>query len=180
MKIGLFTVGGGLAALPFLYELSDKYGWFTYSDVTNMIAISESTPGPIGLNAATYVGYHTGGILGGVVATVGTVIPSLIIVTLVAVILDRFMQNRLVQHGFKGVRPTVAALITSAFLSVFFISVIPLDAILEGGALAGAVQPAAPVLFAVALFLMLRFKKHPIWYIAGGAIAGILIAPPLA
>jgi chromate transporter len=171
-KIGLFTIGGGMAALPFLYELSDKYPhWFSYADVTNMIAISESTPGPIGINAATYVGYHTAGVPGGFVATLGVVVPSLIIVSVVAAFLTRFQKNRFVQYSFTGIRPVVAALISAAFLSVFSMSVLIPSA---GGFLGFGVEPAAAVLFAAALALMIRFKKHPVIYLAGGAVIGLL------
>ncbi len=177
-KIGLFTIGGGLAALPFLYELAEKYNWFTAADVTNMIAISESTPGPIGINAATYVGYETAGVLGGVIATLGTILPAVIIVTVVAKMLDRFKNNFYVNAGFTGIRPAVTALITYAFWSVFSISIINWGAFWPGLNWAGLIEPWALILFAAALFLLLKFNKHPIWYLAGGAIAGMLFAPP--
>lgn len=177
LKIGLFTVGGGLASLPFLYELSDKYGWFTYADLTNMIAISESTPGPIGINAATYVGFHVAGVLGSVIATLATMVPAFFFVTFVASILDKFKQNRLVQNAFTGIRPAVTALITVAFWAVFSISVMNVDLFAATGRFSDLINPTAAILFAVALFLILKFKKHPLWYILGGAVVGIFIAP---
>lgn len=177
-KVGLFTIGGGLAALPFLYELADKYQWFTQADVTNMIAISQSTPGPIGINAATYFGYEMAGVLGGVIATLGVISPSLIIVLIVARFMDRFKKNRLVQDAFTGIRPAVAALITMAFWAVFELSVLNIDGFWPGWNWGQLVQPAALVLFVVSLVLMLKFKKHPVVYIAGGALVGMLIAPP--
>ena len=79
-KIGLFAIGGGLATLPFLYNLSDKTAWFTHAQLADMIAVSESTPGAIGVNMATYVGYQTVGFFGGVIATIGLVFPSIIII----------------------------------------------------------------------------------------------------
>ena len=81
-KTGLFSIGGGLATLPFLYEMAEKYSWFTEEDIANMLAIAESTPGPIGVNMATYVGIQTGGILGGFWATFALVLPSFIIILL--------------------------------------------------------------------------------------------------
>jgi chromate transporter len=176
-KIGLFTLGGGLAALPFLYELSDKYGWYTHADVTNMIAVSESTPGPIGLNMATYVGFHTAGIAGGVTATLATILPGILIVLTVAAFLRRFKRSKLVQAGFTGIRPAVAALITAAFWSVFRISVLNWGEFVSSGSFAALLNPWAAALFALALFLLFKLNRHPLWFILGGAVAGILIAP---
>ncbi len=173
-KIGLFTVGGGMAALPFLYELSDKYPhWYSYADITGMIAISESTPGPIGVNAATYVGYHMAGLAGSLAATLGMMFPALIIASAVAAVLTRFAQNRFVQYSFTGIRPAVAALIAAAFVSVFSMSVLVPSA---GGIGGFGVEPAAALLFAASLALMIRFKKHPVVYLAGGALIGIFFA----
>lgn len=110
-KIGLFSIGGGLATLPFVQQLIERYGWITSEDLLNMIAISESTPGPIGINLATFVGYNTGGLLGGIVATIGLVTPSLIIIVLVAHYFIRFNEHPLVQGALRGIRPAVAGLI---------------------------------------------------------------------
>ena len=104
-KTGLFAIGGGLATLPFLYDMADKYPWFTRTDLANMIAVSESTPGPIGVNMATYVGFTTGGILGSIIATCGLVLPSLIIIIIIAKFLESFQDNRFVQSAFYGLRP---------------------------------------------------------------------------
>lgn len=176
-KIGLFTIGGGLAALPFLYELAERYNWFTQADVTNMIAISQSTPGPIGVNAATYFGYEMAGVLGGIIATLGVITPALIIVTLVASVIEKFGQNRLVQNSFAGIRPAVAALITMAFWAVFELSVLDIGAFYPGWNWGSLIQPAALVLFVAALAAMLKLNKHPVVYIAAGAVIGIFIAP---
>ena len=104
-KTGLFAVGGGLATLPFLYDISYRLGWFTHQDLSNLIAISESTPGPIGINAATYVGYLTAGPLGAVIATLGLITPSIIIIIVIAQMLERFRSNPLVDKVFYGLRP---------------------------------------------------------------------------
>ena len=90
-KIGLFAVGGGLATIPFLYDLAEKTSWFTKAELSNMIAVGESTPGPIGVNMATYAGVQTTGILGGISATLGLICPSLIIILIIAKILDKFV-----------------------------------------------------------------------------------------
>ena len=95
-KAGLFAVGGGLATIPFLKEISAKTGWFTLSQLTDMIASSESTPGPMGVNCATYVGFETAGILGSIIATIGLIPPSVIIIILISKILEKFRNNRYV------------------------------------------------------------------------------------
>ena len=125
-KTGLFAVGGGMATIPFLYDMSDKTGWFTHQDLANMIAVGESTPGPIGVNMATYVGYVTGmkqggiaqAILGAVTASFGLVLPSLIVILIVAAMLKRFKNSPLVQSAFYGLRPASTGLITAAGISV--------------------------------------------------------------
>ena len=103
-KIGLFSVGGGLATLPFLIELTYRYDWFDQSMLVDMLAVSESTPGPMGINIATYAGFHTAGILGGILATLGLIAPSLIIIILIAKFLDKFKENTYVKAIFDGLR----------------------------------------------------------------------------
>ena len=110
LKIGTFTVGGGLATLPFLFELADKYQWFSYEELMNMVAISESTPGPIGINMATYVGYNVANIIGAIAASIATIIPALFFIVLIAKFLGKFKDNKYVQAIFYGLRPAVAAL----------------------------------------------------------------------
>ena len=108
LKVGLFTVGGGLASLPFLYDISDKTGWFSHAQLADMIAISESTPGPIGINMATYVGFTSAGVLGSVLATLGFIIPSIIIVSIVSRFLKKFSENKFVKGAFYGLRAVSA------------------------------------------------------------------------
>ena len=125
-QTGLFAVGGGMATIPFLYNLSDKTGWFSYNDLANMIAVGESTPGPIGVNMATYVGYITGmqqggilsALLGAVIATLGLITPSVIVILIVAAILKSFRNNKYVNSAFYGLRPASTGLITAAGCSV--------------------------------------------------------------
>lgn len=133
-KTGLFAIGGGMATIPFLYQLSDATGWFSRTDLANMIAVSESTPGPIGVNMATYVGYLSGmnqggtlhGILGAIVATLGLITPSIIIILIIAGFLKSFRDNKYVNNAFYGLRPASTGLIAAAGLSViasnFFVS----------------------------------------------------------
>ena len=123
-KVGLFAVGGGPATLPFLMDLAEKRPWFTMQDLTNMVAISESTPGPLGLNMATYAGVQTLGIFGGLVSTLGLVLPSVVIIILIAKFLDNFSQNKYVRGAFYGIRPAVTALIAAAVLGICKVSLL--------------------------------------------------------
>ena len=118
LKIGLFSVGGGMATLPFLYDLADSTGWYTYSQLADMLAVSESTPGPVGINMATYVGYTVGGFAGAVTATVGIVLPGVILVLIIVSVLDKFRGNRYVDAAFYGLRPASTALIAAAGVSI--------------------------------------------------------------
>ena len=115
-KTGLFAVGGGLATLPFIYDMSDRTGWFTYQQIADMIAVSESTPGPIGVNTSTYVGYITGGLPGSIIATLGLVTPAVIIILIIASCLKKFRENRFVDHAFYGLRPASTAMVAAAGL----------------------------------------------------------------
>ena len=117
-KTGLFAIGGGMATLPFLYDMADKTGWFTRAQLADMIAVSESTPGPIGVNMATYVGFLTGGVPGAVTATVGLIAPSVIVILIVAAFLQEFRASKYVAGAFYGLRPASTALITAAGLVV--------------------------------------------------------------
>ena len=117
-KVGLFAVGGGLATIPFLQDMGARTGWFTDVDLTTMIAVSESTPGPMGVNMATYVGFETAGPVGAVLATLGLITPSIIIIMVIAGFLQKFRQSRTVDAVFRGLRPASTALIASAGLSV--------------------------------------------------------------
>ena len=115
-KVGLFSVGGGLATIPFLTDLGQRTGWFTSGQLADMIAISESTPGPLGVNMSTYVGFNTAGLLGGIVSTLGLVTPSILVILLIARILKQFRQSRVVNAIFYGLRAASVALIAVALL----------------------------------------------------------------
>jgi chromate transporter len=174
LKTGLFSIGGGLATLPFLYRMADKYPWFTRETLMDMIAISESTPGAIGINMATYAGYSAGGILGGVLATLSLVAPSVIIVFFVSGMLDRFKENRFVKGAFYGARPAVTALIASAALGIIKATFLKGAGFLGVSGIIGAVRYKELLLFAVIYFLLARYKRHPVCYIAGAALVGAL------
>ena len=181
-KAGLFAIGGGLATIPFLTDIGSRTGWFTSGDLANMIAISESTPGPMGVNMATYVGFHTGsltggpvgGMVGGVVATLGLVCPSIIVILIIAGFLKKFRESRGVDAVFYGIRPASTALITAALVEVCAI------ALVNTSAAFGTVDffHWKGIILAVAVFVCLQVKPlkklHPIVFIAASAVIGIV------
>jgi chromate transporter len=168
LKMGLFSVGGGLATLPFLYKLADSYDWFTRAMLVDMIAISESTPGPIGINMATYAGYTAAGVYGGILASLSLIFPSVIIALFITKALDAFREDKFVKAAFYGIRPAVTALIASAALGVMKLVLVNL----ENGLSANILNVKRIALFAVMLYLMKKYNKHPVLYIGGAAIAG--------
>lgn len=175
-KTGLFAIGGGLATLPFLYEISETYGWFSKGDLANMLAISESTPGPIGVNMATYAGFTAAGVPGALIATGALILPSLLIILVIAKAMERYRHNRFVDAAFLGLRPAVVALISVAFLEVLKVSVLHVEAFLETKEI-GALLNLPALLLMAALFALQHFCKkiHPILLIVIGAAAGILL-----
>ena len=182
-KTGLFAVGGGLATLPFLYEMAEKTGWFTAADVADMIAISESTPGAIGINMATYAGFKTAGLAGGLCATIGLAMPSIIIILIVAGFLKKFRDNKYVESAFRGLRPASMAMITAAGLNVAKIALVDMDVIKAAGFDMQTLSERAGDFFlwkawvlAALLYIGIRkFKKiHPIFFIFIAAAVGII------
>lgn len=181
-KTGLFAVGGGLATLPFLYQIAEKYEWLNVSVMTDMIAVSESTSGPIGVNMATYCGYNAGstlggigfGILGGITATLSLVLPSVIVIIIVARMLDKFQSSIYVDRTFKGLRPAVCGLIFAACVTVFKTACLNIDLFAESGKLLDIFNVKALILFAVLFPIYQKFKFHPIFIIIPAAIIGII------
>ena len=172
-KTGLFAVGGGLATLPFLTQMQERYGWFTAEELANMIAVGESTPGPIGVNMATYVGYSSFGILGGLFATLSLVLPSLVIIMVIARAMDRYQNSPLVQNMFAYMRPAVTGLIAAAGFAVLKIALFR-----EADTFLASIDWMAVALYAV-LVVLLHLKPikklHPIVFIAAGAVVGVLL-----
>ncbi len=166
-KTGLFAVGGGLATLPFLREISLSHPeWYSLNELSDMIAVGNATPGPIGVNMATYAGYSSGGILGGVFATLALVLPSFIVILIVSAVLDKFSSSIYVEGAFKGLRPAVVAMITVAMLQlgkeVFVTST-------------NTISIKHIILFAIMFTLTKIQKKNNILlYIVLGAIIGII------
>ena len=174
-KVGLFSIGGGLATIPFLTDLGSRTGWFTSGELANMIAISESTPGPMGVNMATYVGFHLRGIPGGVTATLGLICPSILVILIIAGFLKKFRESRGVDAVFYGIRPASTALIAAALAEVCSIALLNLNAFSDGGGMAALFQWKG-ILLAVIVFLCLQVgplkKLHPIVFIGASAVAG--------
>ncbi|MBQ9152240.1 MAG: chromate transporter, partial [Solobacterium sp.] len=159
-KTGLFAIGGGYATIPFLREMSVKYGWFTLDQLTTMLAVSESTPGPIGVNMATYVGYSQFGIPGAIGATLSLVSPSIIVICIIASVLERFKQLKVVQGIFSGLRPAVCGFILSAVIGIFLVSLFRTDA-LGAGDFGSFFKWKSILLFAVLLAGYKLPKKTP-------------------
>jgi len=157
-------------SFPFLQDIAQKTGWFTNSQLIDMIAISESTPGPIGVNSATYAGFYAYGVLGGIVATLGLITPSITIIIIVAKMLNAFKENIIVKKVFYGIRPASTAMIAAAGFSVVISTLIdvpnisqPLKAVNWFG-----------IVLAIALYCAInKWKKHPIVYIIASAMIGI-------
>lgn len=172
-KTGLFSVGGGLATLPFLYDISTKTGWFSTEGIADMVAISESTPGPIGVNMATYAGFQTAGILGSIAATVGLVTPSVIVILIIAMFLKKFRNNVYVERVFYGLRPASLAMISAAFVSIVLIAIVNIPLFKSTGSLLDLVSLPALVMAAVIFVLNRKTNWHPIWFILASAVLGI-------
>ena len=182
-KTGLFAVGGGMATIPFLYDLSDKTGWFTHNDLANMIAVGESTPGPIGVNMATYVGFLTGmresgiltAILGAVTATLGLITPSVIVILIIAAILKSFRDNKYVNSAFYGLRPASTGLITAAGITVIMSTLVVIGGVTEHTfALNWKGLILAVVLWVLTNVVKQTKKWHPIVFIGISALIGIV------
>lgn len=185
-KTGLFAVGGGMATLPFLQAIGESTGWYTYTDLMNMLAVSESTPGPIGINMATYVGFTAAGVPGAAVATLGEVTPSIIVILIVAAVLHSFRNNPYVDRAFYGLRPASTGLIGAACVSVILEVLTSVQLVVqEGGfikgpALGGGILFNVPGLLLAALLLVLtnwvpKVKGlHPIVFIGLSAVVGVV------
>ena len=172
-KTGLFAVGGGMATLPFLHDMAERTGWFTAAQLTDMVAVSESTPGPIGVNMASYVGFTTAGIPGAILATLGLITPSIIVILIIAAFLRSFRENHYVNGAFYGLRPASTAMVASAGITVAAVSLFHPE--MTGLA---AVDWKAAALAAVLLVLTRWVKPtkklHPIVFILASAVIGVV------
>ncbi len=184
-KTGLFAIGGGLATVPFLQDISAKTGWYTAGQLADMIAVSESTPGPMGVNMATYVGFTVGsqelggpvmGVVAAIIATLGLVAPSVIIIMIVAYFLKRFRSSKLVDGALYGLRPASVALISAAGVDIVLIAVLRVDSIYQ---VAQAALSWKALVLAALVYVSTHIKKlkslHPIWFIAASAVIGVVL-----
>ncbi len=177
-RTGLFAVGGGMATLPFLYDMAERTHWFTAAQLADMIAVSESTPGPIGVNMATYVGYTSAGVPGAVIASLGLVAPSLIVIMIVAAFLKAFRESKYVSAAFYGLRPASTAMVASAGVTVVLATFVTGE-IAAVADLVTAIDWRYVVLAAV-LLVLTRWckatkKLHPIVFIALSAVVGVVL-----
>lgn len=174
-KIGLFAMGGGLATLPFLQELGERTGWFTSLELADMIAVSESTPGPIGVNMATYAGYRGYGIMGGILATLFLVLPSLMIILMISQAMYAFQNSAIVNRAFKTLRPATAGLILAAVQNVALVTLLNLPAYQRTKDVLSLFRPL-PLVFFVGYFILIhKFDKlHPGVFLFAGAVLGVI------
>lgn len=160
-KIGAFSIGGGYAMLPFIQrEVIGRYGWLTTGEFSDILAISQMTPGPIAVNSATFVGYTKGGILGSAAATLGVALPSFIMILLIAAFFIKIYEKKTTKNVFRGIRPAVVGLIAAAAYSVTVESVIDIK---------GA------IIFGLSLLSLFHKKVDPIYVIIASALVGIIV-----
>ena len=174
-KIGLFTFGGGYAMLPLIMQEVESHGWMASEDLINFIAVAESTPGPFAINCATYVGSEMGGVLGSLCATLGVVMPSFIVILIVAKIYEKFKQSKLVKGAMCGLRPAAVGLIASAVLSAALEVFFPLGFTNLLATVTSLEFISGIVIFSLSLFLILKKKLHPIYVILISAALGIAV-----
>ncbi len=172
-QIGMFSIGGGMAAMPLIQnQVVDLHHWLTLTEFTDLITIAEMTPGPIAINSATFVGIRIAGFPGAVVATIGCIIPSCIIVSLLAWVYFKYKGLTVIQGVLSGLRPAVVALIASAGLSIFTLAV--------WGENGFPINPKSMnyislLLFAAAVFTLRKWKPNPIFVMLGSGVVGSAI-----
>jgi chromate transporter len=176
-KTGLFAVGGGMATIPFLYDMSDATGWFTHTDLANMIAVSESTPGPIAINMATFVGSSQAGVLGSICATFGVVLPSFIIILLIAMVLHNLLKIKAVNSFINGIKPSIVGLISATFITLFLSNIFGISSLEETKLI---FNYQGLIIFVIVVGTSIAYKKiikkavSPILLILLSGILGIL------
>lgn len=158
--VGVFSFGGGYATLPFLYDIAEKYHWYSAKQLTDMLAISSITPGPIGVNVATFAGFATSGILGSLIATMAIILPSYIIVTIVYKVLDKFRTNRNVKGAIRGLKPAGCALLSAVGIKLLFTSNLHL---------------LGTLILVAFVVSSLKQKHDPLFYLGISAVLGLVI-----
>jgi len=169
LKIGLFTIGGGYAMIPMINDEVIAKGWISEADLTNFLAISESTPGPFAINMATFVGFEKAGFFGAVCATLGIILPSIVIIIIISKIISKFLNNKYVNYAMQGVRPVVVGLIFAVVVSLIYAAFLPNGFDIKN------ISFASIIIFAISV-VMLSFKKtkNPILIIVTSGILGIV------
>lgn len=156
-NIGLFSFGGGYATIPFLYHISNQHGWYSLYELTQMVAVASITPGPVGINVATYAGLKSAGIFGALLATSAEMLPSLILVIIVSKLLKKFSDNFYVKAVIETLKPISCALLTSVAIGLLKPSITDIKAM---------------VLLLILIFLSWKSKKDPLFYILFAGIIG--------
>ena len=159
-KIGTLSFGGGYATIPFLFHISEVYRWFTPDDLERMIAVASITPGPVGINMATYSGLQTGGIFGSLLATGAIILPALLIVVFVSKLLNKFRENFYVKAAIYGLKPASCALLVVVAIDLLRSNIVSI--------------PAA-IVFLSFLFISARVKKDPLFYLASTGLIGLVL-----
>ena len=175
-KAGLFAVGGGMATIPFLQAMGEKYGYFTSEELLDMIAVSESTPGAIGINMATYAGIKAHGPLGGILATIALVTGPIIIILIIARMILAFKNSKIVKDAFSTLRPATAGLILGAMSTVLVLTLVDTNDFAQTGNFMSLLRPIPLGLFAAFTLILFKFKNlSPLWIIVAGAGIGIVV-----
>ena len=167
-KVGLFTFGGGYAALPFLYSMIDNYSWFTSEQLTQMIAISGITPGPIGLNMATFAGFQTIGIKGAIISSFALVVPMFIVTSFVFRLYKKFSESKCVKNVLYFLRPTSCALIASVGIKLFY-NLVLVDKTLQH------INYQALLVVGILYLMTFRCKRNPAIYIFVAGVIGVIV-----
>lgn len=173
MYIGFFAVGGGLVAASFMQNvLVNQYGLISAEKFYSMLAISESTPGPIGINIATYIGTELYGIPGGIIATIGEVLPSIVTIVLISKFFSKFQEKPLVKSVFKTLRPVTSGLVLCVLVQVFTLAILNLNP--QNSVVLQVFNLPALAIFVVSLFVLFKTKVHPVVVVAFGAVFGVV------
>lgn len=170
-KIGLFAFGGAYATIPFLYDISDRFGWFSHADILNMLALSQTLPGPIGINMATFAGLKVAGVAGGLIASFALVLPSLILVSIVFHFLKKFSKHPILNAVLWGLRPAASAMIAYALVIIINSVLFNFDKFNMSGEIFDIFKIKAVIILAILVLFNLKTKIHPSLNVI---IAGVL------
>ena len=173
-KVGLFSVGGGYATLPFLYHISEIYNLYNAKELVDMLAVSSITPGPVGINVATFAGFKTANVIGSILATSALILPSFLIVILIAKLLNKFKENFYVQAILYSIKPAGCALIAGVGYRLFNEYILRNTNSFDINNLTAFIDIKALVLLIVLFIMSLKVKKDPLVYLAVAGICGIL------